>query len=93
MLNFTMRNPADSERGTAMLMLVEAHDAGRTLNVTPARVRQLVEEGKLVAAAKTPRGTHLFDPAVVEALRRLRARVRRELAPVPMSDATTRGHR
>ena len=59
-----------------MQTLLEAHDAGRTLNVTPARVRQLVEEGALVAAAKTPRGTHLFRPEDVEALRRARERAR-----------------
>ena len=61
-----------------MLLLLEAHDAGRTLNVTTARIRQLVSEGVLVAAARTPRGTHLFRAEVVEALRVLRAQGRRE---------------
>ena len=45
-----------------MLLLLEAHDAGRTLNVTSARIRQLVQEGVLAAAAGPRAGRTCFAP-------------------------------
>lgn len=67
-----------------MQTLWEAHDAGRALDVSTARIRQLVSEGVLIAAARTPRGIHLFDAKTVEALRRQRAA--RSTRPRPASN-------
>jgi DNA-binding transcriptional MerR regulator len=64
-----------------MQVLLEAHDAGRALEVSTARIRQLVAQGRLVPAARTRRGVRLFRAADVEALRRARERDRREARP------------
>jgi hypothetical protein len=50
-------------------MLLEIGDVAKALGVTPARVRDLATEGRLPIAARTPRGTRLFEPAAIEIVR------------------------
>jgi hypothetical protein len=59
-----------------MLILLEPHDAGKRLRLGAGRIKQLANEGKLIPVARTPRGTKLFRVEDVEALRRVRERVR-----------------
>ena len=71
-----------------METFLEAHDAGRALDLSTARIRQLVTEGVLVAAARTPRGIRLFRAEAVEKLRRVREarRAARSTRPRPSSN-------
>ena len=59
-------------------MLLEIGDVAKALGVTPARVRDLANEGRLPIAALTPRGTRLFEPAAIEIVRRQRETRARE---------------
>jgi DNA-binding transcriptional MerR regulator len=56
--------------------LLETADAGRALDLTPASVRLLAKQGKLLPAVVTRRGQRLYRRGDVEAL----ARVRRKQA-------------
>ncbi len=62
-----------------MQILFEPHDAARILGITPLRVRQLVQQGRLTPAARTPRGCKLFDPKAVDALRAVREQAKRRV--------------
>jgi len=46
--------------------LLQTHHVARRLEVTPARVRQLVREGKLRAVVEVLGGLRLFSVAEVE---------------------------
>ncbi len=66
---------------TDQLALLQAADAAEALGITPSGVGRAVREGRLRAAAVTPRGLRLFTREAVEeynVARRGRAALRRK---------------
>jgi hypothetical protein len=66
--NFQKPQEADVET------FYETGDTASVLNVCNVRVHQLVAEGKLPIAARTPRGVRLFRPADVHRVAAERAK-------------------
>ena len=61
------------ERGPHMERFLSVADAARLLDLTPARVRQLLRSGDLQAAAETAGGIRLLRRSDVAMLARRRA--------------------
>src|SRR5437016_3983615 len=56
------------------MTLLETQDVARALALSPVRVRQLADAGRLPVAMKTAAGRRLFDATMIEEFRRERAR-------------------
>ncbi len=57
-----------------MTIYYEPADVAKLLGVTPATVCNLANRGRLPLAARSARGTRLFDPAAVQTFIRERDR-------------------
>jgi DNA-binding transcriptional MerR regulator len=57
--------------------LLESSDAGRALDVTAKEIHRLTDRGILTPVARTVRGSRLYRPSDVEALRVARQNNRR----------------